>query len=122
MGSAKSDRLIGFQHKKTVLIGLEGNDILSGGKRGDLLDGGNGNDILTGNKGPDTFRLSRGEDVITDFNPKRDGLHIGDDLEPHEILEVVKVGLDVRVDHQHGSTLITGATMTEVENAITYIS
>ena len=119
MGSAKSDRLIGFQHKKTVLIGLEGNDILSGGKRGDLLDGGNGNDILTGNKGTDTFRLSRGEDIITDFNPKRDGLQIGFDLEPYEIL---KVGLDVRVDHQHGSTLITGATMTEVENAITYIS
>ena len=122
LGSAKSDRLIGFQHKKTVLIGLEGNDILSGGKRGDLLDGGYGNDILTGNKGPDTFRLSRGEDTITDFNPKRDGLHIGFDLEPHESLEVVKVGLDIRVDHQHGSTLITGATMTEVENAITYIS
>ena len=105
-----------------MLIGLKGNDILSGGKRGDLLDGGYGNDILTGNKGPDTFRLSRGEDTITDFNPKRDGLHIGFDLEPHESLEVVKVGLDVRVDHQHGSTLIAGATMTEVENAITYFS
>ena len=108
--------------QKTVLIGLEGIDILSGGIRGDLLDGGYGNNILTGNKGPDTFRLSRGEDTITDFNPKRDGLHIGFELEPHESLEVVKVGLDVRVNHQHGSTLIAGATMTEVENAITYFS
>ena len=84
-----------------------------------MLDGGFGNDILTGNKGADIFRLSRGEDVITDFNPKQDGLQIGFDLEPYEIL---KVELDVRVDHQHGSTLIIGATMAEVENAITYIS
>ena len=84
-----------------------------------MLDGGYGNDILLGNKGRDTFRLSRGEDVITDFNPKQDELHVGFDLEPYQIL---KDGLDVRVDHQHGSTLITGATMTEVENAMTYIS
>ena len=119
MGSVKGDKLVGFKKEKTVLIGLEGNDNLSGGKHGDLLDGGYGNDILTGNKGPDTFRLSRGKDVITDFNAKRDAVQIGSDLDPYQI---IKDGLDVRVDHQHGSTLFTGATIAEVENAMTYIS
>ena len=119
LGSAKVDKLIGFRRERSVLIGLEGNDILSGGRHGDLLDGGYGDDIMTGNKGPDTFRLSRGKDIITDFNPKRDAVQIGVDLEPYQLL---KDGLDVRVDHQHGSTLITGATVAEVENAITYIS
>ena len=119
LGDAKDDNLTGYKRKKPVLIGLKGNDILSGGKLGDLLDGGYGNDILTGNAGRDIFRFSRGKDVITDFNSRRDEIQIGFDLEPYQIL---KEGLDVRVDHQHGSTLITDAIIAEVENAITYIS
>ena len=119
IGDIKDDKLIGFKRKQSVLISLEGNDILSGGKLGDLLDGGNGNDILTGNAGRDIFRLSRGKDVITDFDSRQDGIQIGFDLEPYTIL---KEGLDVKVDHQHGSTLITRALVDEVENAMTYIS
>ena len=119
MGDEKNNSLIGFKRKKSVLIGLDGNDALTGGKLGDLLDGGYGNDTLTGNSGRDIFRLSRGKDEIKDFKSGTDEIQIGFDLEPYQIFQE---GLDVKVDHQHGSTLITGATTAEVENAITYIS
>ena len=116
MGNPKDDKLIGFKRRESVLIGLEGNDVLSGGRLGDLLDGGDGNDILTGNAGPDKFRLSRGEDVITDFNSRTDAIQISFEEFDYEL---VAKGSDVEVNHQHGSTLIRGVTVAEVGNAIT---
>jgi Ca2+-binding RTX toxin-like protein len=47
------------------LYGNSGNDILNGGKGNDLLHGGAGNDTITGGDGADTLIGGAGSDVIT---------------------------------------------------------
>jgi hypothetical protein len=47
------------------LYGNNGNDILNGGKGDDLLHGGAGNDTITGGDGADTLSGGAGSDVIT---------------------------------------------------------
>ncbi len=51
------DDVITHQSSSTPhkLIGLDGNDTLTGGNERDILIGGNGNDVLTGNDGDDDF-------------------------------------------------------------------
>uniref|UniRef100_UPI00286C5FAE calcium-binding protein n=1 Tax=Sphingomonas sp. TaxID=28214 RepID=UPI00286C5FAE len=50
-------------------IGVDGNDVLNGGKGSDVLHGGRGDDVLTGGQGSDLFVIaaSSGDDRITDF-------------------------------------------------------
>ena len=50
-------------------VGVDGNDVLGGGKGDDSLYGGRGDDVLTGDQGADLFAISAqsGDDRITDF-------------------------------------------------------
>ncbi len=62
-GSAAADRLSGNQGDD-VLSGLEGNDTLLGGQGNDRLLGGDGNDWLSGDRGNDTLTGGSGADVF----------------------------------------------------------
>jgi Ca2+-binding RTX toxin-like protein len=76
-GGAGRDKLFGDNGRDT-LDGGTGNDFLDGGDGADKLIGGAGDDILTGGKGPDEFYIGelRGHDVITDFDPKNEHIHV----------------------------------------------
>ncbi|NJL78271.1 MAG: hypothetical protein HC917_04400 [Richelia sp. SM2_1_7] len=61
------------------LIGTPGNDVLIGSSSNDTLVGGTGNDTLTGYTGGDIFVLNapnQGVDLITDFSPTEDVIHV----------------------------------------------
>lgn len=77
MGRGGDDRISGLDGNDT-LLGNMGNDTLSGGAGDDRLDGGPGNDKLTGGDGADAFvfRDGYGNDVITDFDPATDRVHV----------------------------------------------
>ncbi|WP_445250075.1 DUF4347 domain-containing protein [Microcoleus sp. OTE_8_concoct_300] len=62
-GTNNDDTISGNQGADT-LNGLGGNDILLGGKGSDSLDGGAGNDFLSGNNDNDTLIGGDGNDVI----------------------------------------------------------
>lgn len=59
-----------------VLLGEAGDDQLFGQAGADHLDGGTGDDQLTGGAGRDDFIFRSGHDVITDFDPQLDTLHL----------------------------------------------
>ncbi len=51
--------------KKTLLLGLGGDDALTGGTNADTLDGGSGNDTMTGGAGSDFYFVdSAGDSVV----------------------------------------------------------
>ena len=61
------------------VLGLDGDDILIGGRLNDVLVGGEGDDTLTGGLGRDTFRfapIDLGADVVTDFQDGLDSLDV----------------------------------------------
>ena len=66
------------QRDADVLNGGAGNDVLIGGDGDDTLSGDGGLDTLTGGEGADVFvfRPFEGADVITDFEPGTDLLHL----------------------------------------------
>ncbi len=72
LGLSGNDFLTGTEGADTIngnqgadrLIGLGGNDILLGGKGSDFIDGGAGNDFLTGNNDNDTLIGGDGNDVL----------------------------------------------------------
>ena len=74
-GGANHDILRG-QDGDDVLEGQKGNDILDGGRGDDVLYGGFGEDTLTGGKGKDVFVLSPDNDVINDFEVRKDAIGI----------------------------------------------
>lgn len=49
---------------KTIL-GLDGNDTITGTAFGDVIDGGNGNDTITGGPGDDVIEGGNGNDTLT---------------------------------------------------------
>ena len=55
-----------------IMLGLDGNDSLTGSDFNDLVMGGSGNDSLTGGDGSDVFKFTQsdigGTDTITDFD------------------------------------------------------
>lgn len=53
-----------LSHRRRLLIGLGGDDLLLGGKDGDCLVGGDGNDFLFGGKGADILVGGRGRDLL----------------------------------------------------------
>ncbi|MEM9153997.1 MAG: hypothetical protein AAGB13_03020 [Cyanobacteria bacterium P01_F01_bin.33] len=62
-----------------TIFGLDGDDILIGGRDRDVLSGGAGDDTLTGGLGVDTFVYAPdalGADVITDFTDGEDLLDV----------------------------------------------
>lgn len=79
-GGAGNDTLHGGEGDD-LLYGEEGDDLLFGGPGDDTLDGGPGNDTLWGGPGSDTFvfRDGYGHDVIMDFDPETDRVHLVSD-------------------------------------------
>ncbi|EEE37053.1 vcbs repeat domain protein [Rhodobacteraceae bacterium KLH11] len=92
-GNEDNDLLFGEDGNDTLrgghgidrLEGGAGSDELSGGDGADELTGGTGNDTLNGGAGEDifAFKTGDGQDVISDFDPANDTIHInGDVLDP----------------------------------------
>ena len=88
-GGGGGDRLHGGSGRD-VLMGGRGEDRIDGGSSGDVLmggggsdqlDGGRGRDVLTGGGGRDSFVFEErsGDDVITDFDVRKDRLVIATD-------------------------------------------
>ena len=75
------ENLTGSSHADR-LFGNSGANTLSGGSGNDTLVGGGGNDTLIGGSGVDSFVFgkSSGQDIITDFDVKRDVLEIAKGL------------------------------------------
>ena len=72
-GGLGNDTLIGQAAKSTILIGLDGNDTLTGGSQRDLLLGGSGIDKLSGAAGDDllvsgTTSYDRNRDALVAIN------------------------------------------------------
>jgi Ca2+-binding RTX toxin-like protein len=65
-----------------LLLGGSGADTLIGNDGADFIVGDTGNDVLTGGAGSDRFflRPSDGIDIITDFDPTRDFIILGQDI------------------------------------------
>ena len=63
IGTTGNDTLTGDANDNNVILGLAGDDILTGGNLADLLVGGDGNDTLLGGNGNDI--LSPATTVMT---------------------------------------------------------
>jgi Ca2+-binding RTX toxin-like protein len=74
-GDTGANRLFG-REGADILNGREGNDYLNGGAHSDTLDGGAGNDVMRGGQHADTFVFREGNDLIEDFDPELDLLHL----------------------------------------------
>jgi Ca2+-binding RTX toxin-like protein len=77
-GGSGDDRMLGGDDND-LLKGETGDDTLDGGSGNDTLMGGEGYNILTGGDGSDIFIFypKQGQkDVITDFDPKNDMVHL----------------------------------------------
>lgn len=98
------------------LFGAEGGDALDGRDGADLLHGQAGNDILTGGGGADifVFEVGGGHDVITDFQPGTDRLHI----HGYEAWrEIRQDGADVLVVLSDGDSIrLSGVTVSAFVN------
>ncbi|MEZ5615820.1 MAG: calcium-binding protein, partial [Rhodocyclaceae bacterium] len=64
IGTPEDDRLNALSYRSTHVIGLDGNDVLYGGKKDDLLEGGGGDDWLFGLDGDDVLRGGMGNDYL----------------------------------------------------------
>lgn len=63
-GTASRDRLLGGADQENRLLGLGGDDELTGEDRGDVLLGGAGDDMLDGRGGDDRFVYEAGDDTV----------------------------------------------------------
>src|SRR5262245_5475457 len=64
IGTTGNDTLLGDANDNNILLGLAGDDLLTGGKLADLLVGGDGNDTLLGGNGNDILLGDAGDDVL----------------------------------------------------------
>jgi Ca2+-binding RTX toxin-like protein len=80
-GNLGNDFIVGGRGADLLVGGL-GDDTLLGNDGADLLVGDFGSDVLTGGAGSDRFflRPSDGLDIITDFEPERDLIVLGQDI------------------------------------------
>jgi Ca2+-binding RTX toxin-like protein len=74
------------------VLGLAGNDTLSGSDGNDILNGGNGNDTLSGGNGADAYLFGRGsgQDIINNYdadtlNSNVDKILLGAGITPTDI-------------------------------------
>ena len=113
------DVLTGCANRSNVIVGLGGNDTLTGGNLADVLLGGAGNDILVGGPGNDvlsggggsnTFRFLDmrgtnahfGNDTIVDFKPGQDVIEIN-----HALFADTAALLAAITEDCHGNAVIT---------------
>jgi hypothetical protein len=73
-----NDSFIDDFNTDDTLLGLDGNDQLTGGGGNDTINGGTGNDILTGRGGSDTLIGGTGADIFRDTMAGLNGDHITD--------------------------------------------
>jgi len=119
IGSCGDESLSGCPDRSHVIVGLGGNDTLTGGNLADVLLGGAGNDILVGGPGNDvlsggagsnTFRFldmsgttaNFGKDTIVDFKPGQDVIEID-----HTLFADTAALLAATTDDGHGNAVIT---------------
>ncbi len=78
MKTGRGNDFIQAGRGKDTLNGGAGNDTIIAGNGSDIITGGNGNDVLNGGAASDifVFRSGSGVDVIQDFIPNVDKLHI----------------------------------------------
>ena len=92
-----------------ISTGLDGNDILNGGKGDDTLFGGRGNDVMSGGPGADRFIIEAqsGADRIIDF-AHVDKVVFDAFAGPHAFSELVftAVGKDVMITWGTGDSLV----------------
>lgn len=65
IGTDGTDVLVGGNTTRDLIIGLAGDDILTGAGAGDVICGGHGDDIITGGAGNDRVSGGPGDDDIT---------------------------------------------------------
>jgi hypothetical protein len=115
-GGAGNDNLDGG-NGNDKLVGGEGANVMVGGNGNDTFVGGMGADTMTGNNGNDEFYLGAawGHDVITDFDPKNDHIHMQPsatlgswtDFQHLKAIGLIQqVGANVVIDDGAGDTLV----------------
>ena len=103
VGGARQNQPLG---RDEDLDGTTAADLIDGEKGDDSIDAGAGADTLTGGAGRDVFVLSKGQEVITDFQLKKDGIGLVNQLG----LQFVQVDDDLLIrDAESGvETLLVG--------------
>ena len=66
VGTAAVNALTGFAGVPNLILGLGGNDTLSGSSANNILDGGTGSDAMTGLGGNDTYVVDAAGDVVNE--------------------------------------------------------
>ena len=113
-GDGGTDRLSGGAGND-FLYGGEARDVLFGGDGVDRIDGGAGRDVLSGGRGGDVFNFldgtgGHGRDRILDYDPAEDRLS-GD----FEDATMTQTDAGVRLDHDGGSILFVGLTLSDFD-------
>jgi Ca2+-binding RTX toxin-like protein len=99
------------------LFGEGGNDTLLGGSGNDVLVGGVGRDTLTGGAGTDFFVFrnpSEFGDVVTDFDLRRDQVHLGFTGGSFSNLRFIQQGSDTLVRMNLGGQTYDVATLQNI--------
>lgn len=112
-GAGRADTLRGGTGDD-VLSGQGGKDTLRGGAGDDLLTGGAGNDVLIGGggKGVFVFEMNAGSDRVEDFKDGKDILRLKDHAGGFASLTITDANADLRVVHDSGVIILTGAAGT----------
>ena len=111
-GTENNDTLTG-SHAQDFIEGLGGDDQIDGDYGDDWIDGGEGNDTLTGGEGSDTFHftLNDGDNVITDFDPENDVLHLTWDPEARGKISYDKATGNTIITYPGGSITVEGVRL-----------
>ncbi|MGL4321766.1 MAG: M10 family metallopeptidase C-terminal domain-containing protein, partial [Paracoccaceae bacterium] len=101
-----------------VLLGLGGNDTVSGNAGSDTVSGGTGNDTLSGGAGTDVFvfAIGFGAEVINDFTNGEDVINIADLVAVMDFADLLanhlqQVGAHVVLDAGDGDELTIRKTL-----------
>lgn len=90
-------------------LGVDGNDVLNGGKGDDSLYGGRGDDVLTGDQGSDRFVIEAlsGDDRIADFkNADTIVFDASSGVDAFSDLTLIRVGRDTLISWGTGDSLL----------------
>ncbi|MCI1014358.1 hypothetical protein HWE04_10895, partial [Herbaspirillum sp. C7C2] len=63
-GTSENENWTGFGDQNNRMLGMAGNDVLTGGRLADTIEGGSGDDTLYGGDGDDTLSGDKGNDYL----------------------------------------------------------